>query len=134
DGVKVTANGQTNIEKAKVRGMELGFPVSMQYDLTDDVPNGAITVRNLTTKLGSTPINLNGTMQTKSTPAHIDVNLRANNVSVAEAAKYAAAAGIALTPGTPVSGTVNANIHAVGSADKPALSGTLSAANLQASG
>jgi len=134
DGVKVTANGQTNIEKAKVRGMELGFPVSMQYDLTDDVPNGAITVRNLTTKLGSTPINLNGTMQTKSTPAHIDVNLRANNVSVAEAAKYAAAAGIALTPGTTVSGTVNANIHAVGSADKPALSGTLSAANLQASG
>jgi len=134
DGGKITANGQTNIEKAKVRGMELGFPVSMQYDLTDDTPSGAITIRNLTTKLGSTPIDLNGTMQTKSTPAHIDVNLRANNVSVAEAAKYAAAAGIALSPGTTVAGMVNANIHAVGSADKPALSGTLSANNLQASG
>jgi AsmA protein len=134
EGGKVTANGQTNIQNAKVRGMELGFPVSASYDLTDDMPNGAITIRNLTTKLGSTPIDLNGTAQTKSTPAHIDVNLRANNVSVAEAAKYAAAAGMALTPGTTVTGTINANIHAVGSADKPALSGTLSAANLQASG
>ncbi|WP_109487892.1 AsmA family protein [Occallatibacter savannae] len=134
EGGKVTANGQTSIDKAKVRGMELGFPVSAQYDLTDDMPNGAITIRNLTTKLGSTPIDLNGTAQTKSTPAHIDINLRANNVSVAEAAKYAAAAGMALTPGTTVTGTVNANIHAVGSADKPALSGTVSAANLQASG
>jgi len=134
EGGKVTANGQTNIQNAKVRGMELGFPVSAQYDLTDDMPNGAITIRNLTTKLGSAPIDLNGTMQTKSTPAHIDVNLRANNVSVAEAAKYAAAAGMALTPGTTVTGTVNANIHAVGSADKPALNGTVTAANLQASG
>lgn len=134
EGGKVTANGQTNIQNAKVRGMELGFPVSSQYDLTDDMPNGVITIRNITTKLGSTPIDLNGTAQTKSTPAHIDVNLRANNVSVAEAAKYAAAAGIALTPGTTVTGTVNANIHAVGPADKPALSGTVTAANLQASG
>jgi AsmA protein len=134
EGGKFTANGQTNIQNAKVRGMELGFPVSAQYDLTDDMPNGAITIRNLTTKLGSTPIDLNGTALTKSTPAHIDVNLRANNVSVAEAAKYAAAAGMALTPGTTVTGTVNANIHAVGSADKPALSGTVTAANLQASG
>lgn len=134
EGGKVTANGQTNIQNAKVRGMELGFPVSSQYDLTDDMPNGVITIRNMTTKLGSTPIDLNGTAQTKSSPAHIDVNLRANNVSVAEAAKYAAAAGIALTPGTTVTGTVNANIHAVGSADKPALSGTVTAANLQASG
>jgi AsmA protein len=134
DGGKLTAKGQTNIQNAKVRGMELGFPVSAQYDLTDDMPNGAITIRNLTTKLGSTPIDLNGTMQTKSTPAHINVNLRANNVSVAEAAKYAAAAGMALTPGTAVTGTVNANIHAVGSADKPALSGTVTASNLQASG
>ena len=134
DGGKITANGETDIQNAKVRGMELGFPVSAKYDLTDDMPNSVITIRNLTTKLGSTPVDLNGTMQTKSTPAHIDVNLRANNVSVAEAAKYAAAAGMALTPGTTVTGMVNANIHAVGSADKPALSGTVTASNLQASG
>jgi len=134
DGGNATLNGQTNIQNAKVRGMELGFPVSAQYDLTDDMPSGTITIRNLTTKLGSTPFDLNGTMQTKSTPAHIDVNLRANNISVAEAAKYAAASGMALTPGTTLAGTINANIHAVGSADRPALSGTLTASNLQASG
>lgn len=134
DGGKVTANGETDIQNAKVRGMELGFPVSAKYDLTDDMPNGVITIRNLTTKLGSTPIDLDGTMQTKSTPSRVDVNLRANNVSVAEAAKYAAAAGMALTPGTTVTGNVNANIHAVGAADRPALSGTVTASNLQASG
>ena len=134
DSGKLTAEGETNIQNVKVRGMELGYPVSLQYDLTDDMPTELITVRKLTMKLGPTPFEMTGTLETKSTPAHIDVNLRANNISVAEAAKFAAASGMALSQGTTATGSVNANIQATGAVDKPVLSGTVTASNLQMSG
>ena len=131
---KVTAEGETNIQNMKVRGMELGYPVSAQYDLTNDLPSELVTVRKLTVKLGPTPIDVTGTLQTKSTPARLDMNLRANNVSVAEAAKFAAAAGMALSQGTVMAGTVNANLRATGAIDKPAFAGTITGSNLQMSG
>jgi hypothetical protein len=134
DSGRITAEGETNIENVKVHGMELGYPVSAQYDISNDLSGDTVAVRKLTVKLGSTPIEMTGTVNSKSTPAHIDVNLRANNISIAEAAKFAAASGMALSPGTTVTGTVNANIQATGSADKPALNGTVTASNIQMSG
>jgi AsmA protein len=134
DSGKITAEGETSIQNMKVRGMELGYPVSAQYDVTDDLPTELITARKLTVKLGPTPIEISGTVETKSTPPRIDVNMRANNISIAEAAKFAAASGMALSQGTTVSGNVNANIQARGPADKPALNGTITASNVQASG
>lgn len=134
DGGKLTAEGETDFQNLKVQGMELGYPVTAQYDLTDDLSAELITVRKLTTKLGPTPLEMSGTLQTKSSPTHIDMKLRANNVSVAEGAKFAAASGMALSPGTTLTGSVNANIEASGAADKPALTGTVIASNLQISG
>jgi AsmA protein len=134
DSGKVTAEGETNIEKVKVRGMELGYPVSAQYDLTDDLPVDLITIRRFAVKLGPSPVEMSGTVNAKPTPAQIDLNLRANNVSIAEAAKFAAASGIAFSQGTTVTGNVNANVQAKGAADKPALNGTLTASGIQMSG
>jgi uncharacterized protein involved in outer membrane biogenesis len=134
DSGRLTAEGETDVQSAKVRGMELGYPISAKYDLIEDLSGGLITIRNLDVKLGSTPLDLTGTMQTNSKPAQINMNLRVDRVSIAEAAKLAAASGTALSPGTIVSGTVSADIHAGGAADKPALSGTLTAANIQMSG
>ena len=85
-------------------------------------------------KLGATPLEISGTVNTKTTPAQLDVNLKASNVSIAEAARLAAASGVALGAGTNVSGTMNANIQARGAASTPALNGTLSGRNLQMSG
>jgi AsmA-like C-terminal region len=93
-----------------------------------------ITIRKFTTKLGSTPIEMVGTINAKPTPPQLDLNLRANNISVAEAAKFAAASGMAFSQGTTVTGTVDANVQARGAADKPALTGTVTASNLQMSG
>ena len=53
---------------------------------------------------------------------------------MAEAAKFAAASGMALSKGTTATGAVNANIKATGAVDKPALTGTVTASNLQMSG
>jgi len=131
---KLTARGETNVQNAKVHGMELGYPIAAQYDLTDDLPADVLTIRNFILKLGSTPLQMNGTVNSKSTPAVLDLNVKANNVSIAEAAKLAAASGMALSQGTNVTGNVNANIQARGAADKPALNGAVTASNIQMSG
>ena len=131
---KLSAQGDTQIQNAKVQGMELGFPIEAKYDLTDDLPVDLLTIRDLVVKLGSTPLEMNGTVNAKSTPALLDLNVRANNVSIAEAAKLAASSGMALSQGTTASGNVNATIQAKGTADKPALTGTVNGSNIQLSG
>ena len=70
----------------------------------------------------------------KSAPAVLDLNLKANDISVAEAARLAAAAGVAFPPGATVKGRLNADITARGPATKPALNGTISGHEIQASG
>ncbi len=134
DSGKLTAEGETNIQKGKVRGMELGYQISAQYDLTDDLSSDLIAVRKFILKMGSTPLEVSGTINAKAASPQIDLNLRANNVSVAEAAKFAAASGMALSQGTTATGTVNVNVQASGAADKPAFTGTVTASNLQMSG
>jgi hypothetical protein len=131
---KLTAQGQTEIKNPKVQGMELGFPITAQYNLTDDSASELLTIQNLLLKLGTTPVELSGTVNAKPTPAILNIRAKATNISIAEAAKLAAASGIALSQGTTATGNVSANIEARGPADKPALNGTLNGNNIQLSG
>jgi hypothetical protein len=62
------------------------------------------------------------------------MNVRTNNISIAELAKLAAASGIALSQGTNAVGNATVNIQARGPADKPALNGTISGSDIQLSG
>jgi AsmA protein len=131
---KLAASGQMNLANARVRGLDLGYPISAEYDITDDLPADLITIRNTTIKLGTMPILVSGTVNTKPSPAQIDLRIKSDNVSIAEAAKLAAASGVAFAPGATISGNINADIQARGAADKPALSGTVSGRDVQISG
>jgi uncharacterized protein involved in outer membrane biogenesis len=131
---KITAAGQMDLQKAKVHGFDLGYPISAQYDITDDLPGDKITIRDTTIKLGTMPISMGGTVDTKMSPAQIDLRVKSDNVSIAEAAKLAAASGIAFSPGATIAGNVNVDVRAQGPADKPALSGTISGRDVQVSG
>src|SRR6202008_1294738 len=75
-----------------------------------------------------------GTVDGKPTPAILNVNVRANNVSIAEAAKLAASSGMALSPGTNATGSISINIDARGPADKLAMNGTIAGSNIQMTG
>jgi len=130
----LSAKGQMKVENAKLHGTELGYPIAADYDVSDNVTNSLLTIRNGNIKLGSTPLLIRGTVNSKPTPALIDLNLKANNVPMTELAKLAAATGTALPPGTSVTGNVNADVNARGSADKPALNGTVNGQNIQMSG
>ena len=131
---KLAASGQMNLQNAKVRGLDLGYPISADYDITDDLPADMITIRDTTIKLGTMPILVSGTVNTKPSPAQVDLRVKSNNVSIAEAAKLAAASGVAFAPGATITGNVNVDVQAQGAADKPALSGTVSGRDVQVSG
>src|SRR5215831_1659331 len=131
---KLTVQGEASIQNGKVNGMELGYPIHAQYDLMNDIQAGLITMRNVVLRLGTTPFYVSGSVNTKPTPAQLDVNIKANNTSIAELMKLAAASGVALAPGTNVTGNVNLNIQARGAANKPALNGTITASNIQMTG
>ncbi|HLK50128.1 MAG TPA: AsmA family protein [Bryobacteraceae bacterium] len=134
DGGKLAAEGGLNIDNVRMNGHDLGYPISLQYNAADDVPADLLTIHSANIKLGTTPIAINGTVNSKSTPAQIDLSAKANGVSVAEAAKLAATAGVALTPGADVTGTVDLNVQARGAVDNPSLNGNIGAHNIAVSG
>ena len=134
DSGKMSANGETTINNPKIRGVEVGYPIVANYDVNDDLATDLLRINKSTLKLGQTPLYASGTVNMKPTPMQLDLNIKANNVSIAEAARLASAAGVAFPPGTNVTGQVNADVTARGAADKPALNGTVAASNIQASG
>jgi len=131
---KLSANGQMTLEKPKLHGIEVGYPINADYNVSEDLQNDLLRIDKCAIKLGQTPLLITGTVNHKPTPAQLDVNLKADNVSIAEIARLAAAAGVAFAPGTTVNGQINADIKAQGSADKPALNGTLAGRDIQVSG
>jgi AsmA protein len=130
----LAAKGKVNAQKANLSRRALGYAITADFDVKDDLTTDVITIRNTTLTLGTTPILVNGTVNTKPTPAQIDAQLKADNVSIAEAAKLAAASGFGFAPEATVIGNVSADIHARGAANKPALSGAISGRSIQISG
>jgi uncharacterized protein involved in outer membrane biogenesis len=133
-GGKLTSSGNIQLQRPKIKNVDVGYPITLNYDLTDDLTNDVIQIRKGDIRLGQTPVTIAGTLNTRPTPSQIDLKLTAANASIAEAARLASAFGIAFGQGMDVKGTVNANIAAKGAADKPAMNGQLSARNLDISG
>ena len=130
----LSAVGQMAVDELRVRGSEVGYPITADYDLNDDLSNDLLKINKGALKLGQTPLYATGTINMKPNPAQLDLNLKANNISITEISRLAAAAGIALAPGTTVAGNVNADIRARGPSDKPALNGTIVGRDITVSG
>ena len=131
---KLSAHGQMLVKKPRLHGIDLGYPVNADYDLSDDLTNDLLRINRGAIKLGPTPVFVSGTVNSRPTPAQLDIKLQADDISITEAARLAAAAGMAFSPGATVSGRINANIQARGAADKPTLNGTLAGRSIQISG
>ena len=131
---KLSANGQMNVDKPRLHGIDIGYPINADFDVISDIPNDLLTINKGAIKFGPTPLFVTGTVNSKPTPAQLDLNLKADNISIMEVARLAAAAGMAFSPDTTVNGRVNANIQARGAANKPALNGTLTGNDIQVSG
>ena len=60
---RLAANGSLKLDKAVIRGVEVGYPISADFDLTDDLANDLLQIKQGSLKLGSTPLSVNGTDQ-----------------------------------------------------------------------
>ena len=127
----IAANGTLKLDQASVRGVNIGYPITLDLKAKDDTNSGSVQIENGTLKLGTTPVSITGSMNTKATPSQVNMDLAASNVSIAEVVRLASSFGVGLAPGTTAAGQLTANIHAEGAADRPALNGNLTGSNLQ---
>src|SRR5439155_9911119 len=101
---KVASNGTIKLENPQIRQVNVGYPIMLDYDAADDLTTDVIEVHRGDIKLGSTPITIAGTLNTRPTPAQIDLKLTAANASIAEAARLASAFGVAFNPSMDANG------------------------------
>lgn len=133
-GGKISADGNLKLQDAVIKGMKVGYPITANYNVTDDLTNDVIHLAKGNVQLGSTPLDITGDVDTKPTPAQVNLNLKASNVSISDAARLASAFGVAFGQGMTINGNLNANVHAQGAATKPALNGNMEVKDLTAKG
>jgi uncharacterized protein involved in outer membrane biogenesis len=133
-GGKLASSGAIRVENARIHNVSVGYPIALDYDIADDLTNDVIQIHKGNLKLGSTPVTIGGTINTRPDPAQLDLRFTASNASIAEGARLASAFGVAFGQGMDVKGQVNADIQARGAASKPVMNGHLSARNVEISG
>jgi AsmA protein len=131
---KLAAKGKLNLKDVKVAGVDVGYPVDLDYDLAADLAAGMVQVTGATLKLGPTPISVTGNINTNPSPIEVDLHLKSGEVSIAEVARLASAFGIAFAPDTTVAGKVVTDVQARGRINNLALNGNVSGRDLKISG
>ena len=130
----LSASGSLKLTNAKVRGVEIGYPITAEYDFSQAPGSGVIRIERGTLSLGPTPLSVTGEINTAATPAQLNLAVKTRDASIAELARLSAALGLAFNAGMEVSGRLNADVRATGSATRPQFNGSLSAAKLEARG
>ena len=131
---KMAANGSLKLENAVIHGVQVGYPISADFDLDDELNSDVLQIKQGSLKLGSTPLSINGMINSHATTSIVDINLNASNASIQEVARLAAAFGVAFSPNTKIAGQLTANIHAQGPIDHLALNGNVNGKNLEVTG
>ena len=130
----INSDGSIKLDDAVVRNVKVGYPISLDYAVRDDLSKDLVQIDKGVLHLGSTPLTIAGTINIAPTPMQLDVHVTTKDASIQEAARLASAFGVAFSPGMNVAGKVNADVHAQGAADKPQMNGSVSADNLNISG
>src|SRR6516165_8636826 len=133
-GGKMAAKGSLKINDAVVRNIQVGYPINADFDVTDDLATDVIQIKQGELKLGSTPLNISGSLNTHNTPSIADLNISAKDASIEDAARLAAAFGVVFSPNAKIAGGLTANVHAQGPTNNLALNGTVNGRNLEVTG
>ena len=133
-GGSMSASGSLKLEKAVVRGVQVGYPISADFDVSDNLNTDVIQIKKCDLKLGATPLSVNGTVNTHPSTAIVDVNVSTSNASIQDAARLAAAFGVAFSPNATIAGQITANVHAQGPTSNMAFNGNVNARNLEMTG
>src|SRR5207247_2004445 len=128
------STGRFEAQTARIHGVDVGYPITLDYQVTGDLNESSAAIQRANLKLGPTPVSIQGSIDAKPKPMQVDMTVQASNASIAEAARLAAAFGVAFNARNDVSGTLNMNIHGKGPVTKAALNGQIAARNVRMSG
>ena len=84
---KLASVGKIKFDNPHIHQVDIGYPITLDYDLTDDLTADVIQINKGNIKLGNTPITVAGTLNTKPNPAQLDMKVTAANASIQEAAR-----------------------------------------------
>ncbi len=121
----IHSDGSLRIDDVQIQNTKLGYPITLDYGLGDDLKTGVIRIEKGTLHLGPTAVTITGSLATTPTPVQIDVHLATQAASLSEIARLAAAAGVALSAGADIRGNLDADITASGAVSSPALKGSI---------
>ena len=133
-GGKMSAKGSLKINDAVVHNVAVGYTINTDFDITDDLANDSLQIKQGDVKLGSTPLSVSGTLNAHATPSLADLNITTKDASIEDAARLAAAFGVAFSPNAKISGKLTANVRVQGPANNLALNGTVNGRNLEVTG
>jgi AsmA protein len=133
DAGVIVSKGSINASDVQLRGVNLGYPINADYDLSASLNDGSTEIRKANLKLGKTPISVEGSVKTQPSSV-IDLKVQSSNAPISDVARLAAAFGTAFHTAMDVSGQMNINVHAQGPLNKPTLDGQVAAHNLRVSG
>ena len=128
------ATGNLKLNAARFNGVDLGYPIAVDYDVAFKRAEGLLSINGAKVLLGHTPVDLAGSLATNATPMQLDLKIKTGDVSITEIARLSSAFGIAFAPGTNVTGRTQADLKATGSASKPALTGKIVGRDIKISG
>ncbi|HVP53820.1 MAG TPA: AsmA family protein [Candidatus Eisenbacteria bacterium] len=131
---KMAARGSLKVDDAVVHNVTVGYPITAEFDVADDLNSDLLQIKQGEVKLGSTPLSLSGTLNTHGTPSVADLSVSAKDASIEDAARLAAAFGVAFNPNAKITGKLSANVHAQGPTNNLALNGTVNGRNLEVTG
>jgi uncharacterized protein involved in outer membrane biogenesis len=131
---KASAKGSIKLNDAVIHGVQVGYPIQADFNINDDLNTDVIQLSEFALKLGSTPVSVSGTVNSKPNPMIVDVDLNASDASIQEMARLASAFGVAFSPDTKIAGQITAKVHAQGPTDHLALNGTVNGRNLDVTG
>src|SRR5262249_21730053 len=85
------STGKFDVRNARVRGVDIGYPIALDYQISGSLNQPAVQIEKANLKLGQTPLSFHGSINAQNTPAQIDLTAQTSNASLAEAARLAAA-------------------------------------------
>ena len=121
-------------ERARVRGIDLGYPIAVTLEGMFEVRDRLLTIRSGTLGLGRTPLTLAGMIDMKPDTPLLDGRVATSQASLAEAARLTAALGVGFGSGTIVQGRLTADVRARGPATRLTFDGHVRLNDVNVSG
>lgn len=131
---RMAAKGSLKVKDAVIHNVEIGYPIEADFDVADDLNSDVLQIRQGDVKLGSTPLSIKGTVNSHAATSIADVDLTAREASIEDAARLAAAFGVAFNADTKIAGKLTANIHTQGPTDRLVMTGSVNGHGLEISG